>query len=152
MESLVDRNYRLTLFDYLERKPVLVGSPGQPKWKLECPLCCTNGASLIWLPGRNTYKFCCSTKNSRNCGVQVEFPILLKMWNLPLYRQYLQEREEEGTAGSGFNVPRASEVMPQRRSKRHLDGRNSQITPEPDASGFGSCQFPSINRTSDFNS
>jgi len=43
------------------------------------------------------------------------------MWNLPLYRQYLQEREEEGTAGAGFNVPLASQVMPQRRSKRRLD-------------------------------
>jgi len=141
MESLVDRKYRLALFDSCPKKPVMTGSPGNPSWKMECPLCGAAGSSLVWMPARNTYKFLCATKNSknsRNCGVQVEFPILLKRWNLPLYRQYLQEREEEGTAGSGFNVPRASEVMPQRRSRRHLEWHKSQVPPEPSTSDFGS--------------
>ena len=60
----------------------------------------------------------------------MEFPVLLKMWNLPLYHQYLQEREEEGTAGAGFNVPKASQVLPQRRSKRRLEGRKRQVPQE----------------------
>lgn len=65
----------------------------------------------------------------------MEFPVLLKMWNLPLYRQYLQEREEVGTAGAGFNVPLASQVMPQRRSKRRLEGRKRQVPQEPNTGG-----------------
>lgn len=85
MESFADRKYRLNLFEYCLKKPVLVGSPSVPQWRLECPLCGASGASLVWLPARNAYKFLCSTKNRNNCGVQVEFPILLKMWNLPLY-------------------------------------------------------------------
>jgi len=83
------------------------------------------------MPSRSTNKFFCSSRNSRNCGVQAEFPVLLKMWNLPLYRQYLQEREEEGTAGAGFNVPLASQVLPQRRSKRRLDRSKYQVPNEP---------------------
>jgi hypothetical protein len=138
MESLVDRRYRLALFESCLKSPAFTGTPATPQWNLECPLCGAAGALLVWLPARNTYKFVCTTKNSRSCGVQVEFPILLKRWNLPLYRQYLQEREEEGTAGSGFNVPRASEVMPQRRSRRHLEWHKSQVPPEPNTSGFGS--------------
>lgn len=130
METLIDRNYRQRLFECCLKRPVQVGSPGTHKWKLECPLCGGAGALLVWLPARNTYKFLCSSSNSRNCGVQVEFPVLLKMWNLPLYHQYLQEREEEGTAGAGFNVPKASQVLPQRRSKRRLEGRKRQVPQE----------------------
>jgi hypothetical protein len=139
MESFVDRKYRLRLFEYCLKKPVLVGSPGNPQWRLECPLCGASGASLVWLSARSTCKFLCSTKNRMNCGVQVEFPILLKMWNLPLYRQYLQEREEEGTAG---NVPKASQVLPQRRSKRQLEGRKRQVPPEPKTDGLGHSEDP----------
>ncbi len=135
METFVDRKYRRSLFECCLEKPVPVGSPSIPKWRLECPLCGGAGASLVWLPARNTYKFFCSAKNPRNCGVQVEFPVLLKMWNLPLYRQYLQEREDEGTAGAGFNVPLASQALPQRRSKRRLEGRKRQVPPEPKNDG-----------------
>lgn len=137
MESLIDRKYRCALFDTCLKKPVPVGTPGKPSWKLECPLCGAAGASLVWMPARDTTKFFCSTKNSRNCRVQVEFPVLLKMWNLPLYRQYLQEREEAGTAGAGFNVPLASQVMPQRRSKRRLDRSKYQVPQEPKNDGSG---------------
>jgi len=131
MESIVDRKYRLALFDTCLRKPVPNGTPGVPRWKLECPLCGAAGASLVWMPSRSTNKFFCSSRNSRNCGAQMEFPVLLKAWNLPLYRQYLQEREEAGTAGVGFNVPLASQVMPQRRSRRRLEGRKCQVPQEP---------------------
>ena len=131
MESLIDRKYRLVLFDSCLKKPVFTGTPSNPGWKLECPLCGAAGASLVWLPSRSTTKFFCSTKSSRNCRVQVEFPVLLKMWNLSLYYQYLQEREEEGTAGAGFNVPLASQVLPQRRSKRRLNRSKCQVPPEP---------------------
>ena len=137
MESLIDRKYRLALFDSCLKTPEFNGTPSNPRWKLECPLCGGAGASLVWLPARNTSKFFCSTKSSRNCRVQVEFPVLLKMWNLPLYRQYLQEREEEGTAGAGFNVPLASQVLPQRRSKRRLDRSKYQVPPEPRSGGSG---------------
>ena len=67
--------------------------------------------------------------------MQMEFPVLLKVWNLPLYRQYLQEREEEGTAGAGFNVPLASQLMPKRRSKRRLEGCKRQVPQETKAGG-----------------
>lgn len=140
MESSIDRKYRFALFDTCLKKPVPVGTPGKPSWKLECPLCGAGGASLVWMPARDTTKFFCSTKNSRNCRVQVEFPVLLKMWNLPLYRQYLQEREEAGTAGAGFNVPLASQVMPQRRSRRRLQGRRRQVPREPDTGAPESSQ------------
>jgi hypothetical protein len=135
MESFIDRKYRNLLFSCCLKKPVMTGSPGIPKWKLECPLCGGAGASLVWMPGLSTYKFLCSTRNPRNCGTHAQFPVLLKLWNPSLYFQYLQEREEEGSAGSGFNVPRASEVMPQRRSQRHLDGRRRQVPQEPKTGG-----------------
>ena len=140
MESFIDREYRRALFKCCMSKPVKTGSSATPNWKLECPLCGGSGASLVWLQAKGTYKFLCSSKNSRNCRVQVEFPVLLKMWNLPLYRQYLQEREEEGTAGAGFNVPRASQVMPPIRSRRRLDWCKRQVHREPKTGGpGGSC-------------
>ena len=135
MESITDRKYRLELFDSCLRKPVMTGSPAVPKWKLECPLCGATGASLVWMPGLSTYKFLCSSRNSRNCGIHAQFPVLLKLWNRSLYLQYLQEREEAGTAGSGWNVPRATEVMPQRRSKRSLEGRKRQVRQELNTGG-----------------
>ena len=137
MESFIDEEYRLALFDSCLKKPVFTGTPSNPSWKLECPLCGAAGASLVWLPSRSTTKFLCPTKSSRNCRVQVEFPVLLKMWNLPLYYQYLQEREEEGTAGAGFNVPLASQVLPQRRSKRRLNRSKCQVPPEPKTGDSG---------------
>jgi len=120
MESYVDRKYRLYLFSSCLVKPAFVGTPNCAKWRLECPLCGFAGAHLIWLPGRNTFKFLCSAKSAKSCATHAEFPVLLKMWNLSLYRAYLQEREEEGTAGAGFNVPLASQVLPQRRSSGRL--------------------------------
>lgn len=137
MESFIDRRYRLELFRYCIGKPVMTGSPVTPKWKLECPLCGASGASLVWLQAKGTYKFLCSSRNSSNCRVHVEFPVLLKMWNPSLHRQYLQEREQEGTAGAGFNVPLASQVLPQRRSKRRLDRSKRQVPPEPKTGGSG---------------
>lgn len=139
MESIIDRKYRLALFDACLRNPVMVGSPAVPKWKLECPLCGGSGASLVWIPGLSTYKFLCSSRNPRNCGVHAQFPVLLKLWNPSLYLQYLQEREEAGTAGTGWNVPRATEVMPQRRSKRRLEGRRRQVPQEPNTGASGGC-------------
>lgn len=136
METWIDRKYRLELFNCCLKKPVFTGSPSKLAWKFECPLCGAAGASLVELPARSTYKFLCPSRNPRNCGVQVEFPILLKMWNPPLYRQYLEEREEAGTAGAGFNVPRASQVLPERRSRRRLEGRKRQVPPEPKTDGF----------------
>jgi hypothetical protein len=137
MESVIDREYRLALFDSCLKKPVMTGSPAVPKWKLECPLCGAAGASLVWLPGLATYKFLCSSRNPRNCGVHAQFPVLLKLWNPSLHLQYLQEREEEGTAGFGWNVPRATEVIPHRRSKRSLEGRKRQVPKEPNTGASG---------------
>lgn len=137
MESIIDRKYRQALFDSCLRKPVMVGSPGVPRWKLECPLCGASGASLVWVPGLSTYKFLCSSRSPKNCGVHAQFPVLLKLWNLNLYLQYLQEREEAGTAGAGWNVPRATEVMPQRRSQRRLEGRRRQVPQEPNSGASG---------------
>ena len=137
MESITDRKYRLALFGSCLKKPLMTGSPAVPKWNLECPLCGAAGASLVWLPGLATYKFLCSSRNPRNCGVHAQFPVLLKLWNPSLYLQYLQEREEAGTAGCGWNVPRATEVMPQRRSKRSLESRKHQVRQELKTGGSG---------------
>jgi hypothetical protein len=84
MESSIDHRYRLKVFECLLEKPVFIGSLTNPKWRLECPLCCAPGASLVWMERKNTFKFLCSSSRRQNCGVHAEFPILLKMWNLRL--------------------------------------------------------------------
>ena len=131
MESFIDRKYRLKVFEYLPEKPVFIGSPTNPKWRLECPLCCAPGASLVWMERKNTFKFLCSSSRRQNCGVHAEFPILLKMWNQGLFAQYLQEREEEGSTGPGFNCPRLADAFPQgvpRASQRGCRSKpNSQV-------------------------
>jgi hypothetical protein len=128
MESFVDRKYRLLLFRCCVEKPVLIGSPAIPKWKLECPLCGGAGASMVWIGSKSTYKFLCSASRRGNCGVHAEFPVLLKIWNRSLFDQYLQEREEEGTTGFGFNCPRRSPERPSGASQRASRSRsNSQV-------------------------
>jgi hypothetical protein len=112
MESFIDHKYRRKVFEYLPKKPVFTGSPAIPKWKLECPLCGAPGASMVWIEHRNTFKFLCSSSRRQNCGVHAEFPILLKRWNVGLFAQYLQEREEEGSTGPGFNCPRLADAFP----------------------------------------
>jgi hypothetical protein len=143
MESFIDRKYRLILFKCSDKEPVFTGSPQIPKWKLQCPLCGGSGASLIWLPARDTWKFLCDSSRRGNCGVHAEFPILLKIWNPNLYREYLQEREEAGTTGFGFNCPRLPENTARRgsgrsqrsfrrnsRAKSKTDRRDRQDDPE----------------------
>ena len=128
MESLIDRKYRLLLFQCSAKPPVFAGSPSNPKWKLECPLCGAPGASLVWISSKNTYKFLCSASRRGNCGVHVEFPVLLKMWNLRLFDQYLQEREDEGTTGFGFNCPRRPPGGPSGGPQRGSRSRvNSEV-------------------------
>ena len=113
MESFIDRRYRLLLFQCCAKNPVFTGSPTNPKWKLECPLCGASGASLVWMPSKSTFKFLCPASRRQNCGVHAEFLILLKMWNVRLFAQYLQQREEEGSTGPGFNCPRLADAFPQ---------------------------------------
>jgi len=131
MESFIDRNYRLKVFQYLPQKPVFTGTPTNPKWRLECPLCGGPGAAMVWMESKSTFKFLCSSNRRHNCGVHAEFPILLKMWNKQLFVQYLQEREEEGSTGPGFNCPRFADAFPlgapgaSQRTRRSLP--NSQV-------------------------
>ncbi len=126
MESFIDRRYRLLLFQCCARNPVFTGSPTNPKWKLECPLCGASGASLVWMPSKNTFKFLCPASRRQNCGVHAEFPILLKMWNVRLFAQYLQQREEEGSTGPGFNCPRLADAFPQGVPRAPQRTRRSQ--------------------------
>lgn len=130
-ESLVDRKYRLHLFQYLDKEPQLIGSPPKPQWQLECPLCGAKKATMVWSPELNTYKFFCSKTNARACGVSCQFPVLLKVWNPTLYLLYLDEREAAGTAGAGWNVPKSSVVSPQRRPGRELEWRRPQVPDQP---------------------
>ena len=107
-ELFVDRKYRLLLFQYLDKKPEFTGTPFKPKWQLECSICGAKKSTLVWMPDRQTYKFFCSKPNRCACGHPCEFPVLLKIWNKPLWFEFLEEREEEGTAGAGWNVPKVS--------------------------------------------
>jgi len=131
-ESLVDSKYLRHLFKYLDNPPEPVGVRGhKPTYKLECPLCGAKKATMVWSPQLGTYKFFCSKTNRRACGISCQFPVLLKVWNQPLYLMYLDERQAEGTAGAGWNVPKSSLVNPKRRSKRQLDWRTSQVPDQP---------------------
>ena len=100
-ELLVDKRYREILFAYLDEEPNNTGTEFKPNWKLECPFCGAKKSTLVWMPDRQTYKFFCSKPNRCVCGHPCEFPVLLKIWNQPLWMAYLVEREESGTAGAG---------------------------------------------------
>ena len=142
-KSLVESKYLNALLKCSCRQPDFIGTPHKPAWELDCPLCGGRKAKVVWMDGRSTYKFFCPAERSKShCGFAGELQVLLKVWNRPLWVQYLQEREAEGTAGSGHNCPKASQVAPTRRSKRHLSWRKSQVQHQPnrpadDASGGG---------------
>lgn len=126
-ESFIDHKYRRILFQYLDKPPEFIGTPHKGKWQLECPLCGAKKATMVWCSELSAYKFFCSKTNARACGISCQFPVLLKVWNLPLYQVYLDEREAAGTAGAGWNVPKSSVMNPTRRSRRQLDWRTSQV-------------------------
>ena len=130
-ESFVDRKYRLRLFQYLDEKPEFTGTPYKPKWKLECPICGAKKSTLVAMPDRQTYKFFCSKSHRSACGIACEFPVLLKVWNQPLWFEYLAEREEEGTAGAGWNVPKVSLMNPTPRPRKKRRCRNRQVPNQP---------------------
>ena len=130
-ESYIDRKYRLLLFDTCLKKPELTKLQGKTCWTLECPLCGAKGAQLVWMDHKSTWKFLCSTKNRKNCQVQMEFPVLLKTWCPSLFLSYQQERTEAGTAGAGFNCPR---IDPQKASRAPVvmpSGSKHQDQTEP---------------------
>lgn len=131
-ESLVDYKYRRHLFKYLDKPPETVGVRcHRPTYKMECPLCGAKKATMVWCPDLSTYKFFCSKTNRRACGISCQFPVLLKVWNPPLYRFYLEEREAEGTAGAGWNVPKASALYPNRRVQSPLGWHRCQVPDQP---------------------
>ena len=88
-------------------------------------------STLVWMPDRQTYKFFCSKSNRLACGSACEFPVLLKIWNQPLWMAYLGEREEEGTAGAGWNVPKASLMNQTPRPRKKRGCRNRQVPNQP---------------------
>ena len=134
-ELLVDRKYRLLLFQYLDKKPEFTGTPYKPKWQLECPICGAQKSTLVWMPDRQTYKFFCSKSNRLACGSACEFPVLLKIWNQPLWFEFLEEREEEGTAGAGWNVPKVSLLNPSSRPRKQRRRCNRQVPRQPKTDG-----------------
>jgi hypothetical protein len=137
-KSLVESKYLSMLLKCSYNQPKFTGSPSKPLWELDCPLCGGRKSQLVWMDSRSTYKFICPTgKSKTNCGFAGEFQVLLKAWNQPLWIQYLQEREAEGTAGLGWNCPKASQVVPGRRSRRCLEGRKRQVPGEPKISDPG---------------
>lgn len=121
-ESCVDRKYRLLLFDTCQKKPELTKLQSKTCWTLECPLCGANGAQMVWMPHKSTWKFLCSTRSRKNCQAHMEFPVLLRTWCPSLFLSYQQERTDAGTAGAGFNCPRAD---PQKAFRTPL-GRSSR--------------------------
>ena len=131
-KSLVESKYVNTLLKCSYHQPDFIGTPHKLAWELDCPLCGGRKAKLVWMDGRNTFKFFCPVERSKcHCGFAGELQVLLKVWNRPLWVQYLQEREAEGTAGSGHNCPKASQVAPTRRSSRRLSWRKSQVPDQP---------------------
>ena len=127
-KSLVESKYVNTLLKCSYHQPDFIGTPHKLAWELDCPLCGGRKAKLVWMDGRNTFKFFCPAERSKShCGFAGELQVLLKVWNRPLWVQYLQEREAEGTAGSGHNCPKASQVAPTRRSQRRLSWRKSKV-------------------------
>ena len=126
-EYLVDRKYRNLLFKCLDHPPQFIGTHKNPRWQMDCPICGAWRSQLVWIEQRNTYKFVCPSNSRRNCGLHAEFPVLLKVWNPALYLQFVQEREDEGTVGVGFNCPRVADIAPQRRSRRQLKWRKCQV-------------------------
>ena len=117
-EDYIDFKYRKWLFDCQFSPPEIVGGSGGLCYQLECPLCGSPRSHLKWLPHKRTWKFLCSTKSKRNCQSQLEFPVLLKVWNPGLFLMYQQERAAAGTTGAGFNCPRPS---PHHRKRKQLD-------------------------------
>ena len=107
-EDYIDFKYRKWLFDCQFSPPEIISASGGLCYQLECPLCGSPHSHLKWLPHKRTWKFICSTRSKRNCQSQLEFPVLLKVWNPGLFLMYQQEREAAGTAGAGFNCPRPS--------------------------------------------
>jgi len=82
-------------------------------WKFPCPFCCekvsktskkkTQCAALI-PNGNYSYVLRCCCKKSMECYDNMLFPIFLKTYNPPLYKQYHLEREVAGTTGKGHNI------------------------------------------------
>ena len=133
-KSLVESKYLNTLLKCSYHQPDFIGTPHKLAWELDCPLCGGRKAKVVWMESRSTYKFLCPAERSKShCGFAGELQVLLKVWNRPLWVQYLQEREAEGTAGSGHNCPKASQVAPTRRSSRRLSWRKSQVPNEPNS-------------------
>ena len=130
-ESFIDWKYRKHLFDACLYEPEPVNWSGASCYRMECPLCGAAGSHLKWMPHKRTWKFLCSTKNRKNCQVQMELPVLLKTWCPSLFLSYQQERTEAGTAGAGFNCPR---IDPQRASRAPVvmpSGSKHQDQTEP---------------------
>ena len=117
-EDYIDFKYRQWLFACQFTPPHIVNGFGGYCYQLECPLCEAPKSHLKWMPHKRTWKFICSTRSKRNCQSQLEFPVLLKVWNEKLFLDYQQERFEAGTTGAGFNCPRPS---PKRRQRKHLN-------------------------------
>ena len=127
-ELLVDKRYREILFAYLDEEPKNTGTGFKPNWKLGCPLCGAKKSTLVWMPDRQTYKFFCSKPNRCVCGHPCEFPVLLKIWSQPLWMAYLVEREDSGTAGAGWNVPKASLLHKSPSPIKKRGCRNHQVS------------------------
>ena len=105
-ELLVDRKYRLLLFQYLDKKPEFTGTPYKPKWQLECPICGAQKSTLVWMPDRQTYKFFCSKSNRLACGSALSFRCFSRFGIKSLWMAYLGEWRNSGTAGTGWNARR----------------------------------------------
>ena len=84
-EDYIDFKYRKWLFACQSRVPDIVNGFGGHCYQLECPLCGAPKSHLKWMPHKRTWKFICSTRSKRNCQSQLEFPVLLKVWNPDLF-------------------------------------------------------------------
>jgi hypothetical protein len=116
MENVIDQHYRQIILDTYFDNPILVGTPGFPKWVAPCPFCShtrktpakqrSKCSALIWIPTENSWKFTCRNgRSSDPCGHAMSFVTLLKNLNPALGRQYVQDRYSAGTTGKGTNCP-----------------------------------------------
>jgi hypothetical protein len=115
MENSIDRRYRELLFNHYFEKPVLKGSPGNPKWVSPCPFCSQFRSKpskrrapcsvLQWIAPQKTWKFYCQNKGTGACSSSEYFRNLIANLNPALGRQYVMDRYSAGTTGKGTNCP-----------------------------------------------
>lgn len=113
MESLIDREYRLNLFQFYIQD-ALEAARGR-KWLFPCPFCSPlartdakkrhRKAALLWNSVQHSWVFSCARQGHCECQRSKSFPRLIQALNQDLFRRYQLDRYHSGTTGKGHNCP-----------------------------------------------